>query len=310
MFSTLLRGIPLACSVTVLALATTSGAARACSICSSDDPLVAAGDSSPNVGRLRLALSFSRVTASARSDDDPSATERISRITLTPTLVYSPSARLNTVLSVPLIDNRYSARGPNEQLSATLDGLGDVEFGVRYFAWVDLDIEARRRQDLAVSAGTSLPTGRNDASQRNGERWDEHAQIGRGAFGPYVGVLYAFHEDPWNFTFDGAFRVFSENHYRYRYGIATLGNVALQVRLADRLALYTGLGGRYAARDREAGEAQENTGGFVLQAMPGTLLRLADHCWLQARIEIPFVTRLFGEQTLGPTYWAALQWAE
>lgn len=54
---------------------------------------------------------------------------------------------------------------------------------------------------------------------------------------------------------------------------------------------------------------QENTGGLVLQAVPGALLQIADGLWLQARVEIPFFTRLFGVQTLGPTYFAVLQWA-
>jgi hypothetical protein len=309
-FPSLPRHTAFACSLTVVVLAPVSGTAHACSVCGSDDPLVAAGDSSPNVGVVRLALSFSLVSASARSDDDPSATERISRTTLSPTLVYSPIARLNVLLSVPLLYNRYSARGPNEQVSATLAGLGDVELGVRYFAWVGLNFEARRRQNLAVSAGTSLPTGGNDVSRENGERLDEHAQIGRGEFGPYVGALYAFHEDPWNFTIDGVVREFSTNHYRYRYGAAALWNVALQIRVAEPLALYAGIAGRYAARDRQAGEVQENTGGFVVQAVPGALLQLAGNLWLQARIEVPFATHLFGTQTLGPTYLAALQWAE
>jgi hypothetical protein len=282
--------------------------ARACSVCGCDDPLVAVGDSSPNVGALRLALAFSAVTASARSDDDPQVTERLTRMTLSPTVVYSPLSGFNAVLSVPLLRNRYSASGRDEQISATLWGLGDAELSVRYFIWRDVDFAARRRQNVAISVGTSMPTGRTDATQ-NGARLDEHAQLGRGAFGPFVAALYAFHQDPWNLSLDATGRTFTTNHYDYRYGSAALWNVALQFRVLEPFVLHAGLNGRYAVRDRQAGEVQENTGGFVLQAVPGALFQIADGLWLQARVEIPFFKQLFGVQTLGPTYFAVVQWA-
>ncbi len=280
---------------------------RACSVCGCDDPLVAVGDSSPNAGAVRLALSLSVVTASARSDDDPTVTETLTRTALIPTFVYSPLSRLNLVLSVPFLRNRYRAASSDQQIAATLWGVGDAELSARYFLWNDLDLAARRRQRLAVSVGSSLPTGRNDTTQA-GERLDEHAQLGRGELGPYVAVLYAFHQDPWNFSVDTTARTFTTNHYDYRYGSAVLWNAAMQFRIVERVVLDAGINGRYAERDRQSGEPQENTGGFVLQAVPGASLQLADELWLKARVELPFVKQLFGVQTLGPTYLALVQW--
>jgi hypothetical protein len=294
-------------SLAALWLAFLSKPVRACSVCGCDDPLVAVGDSSPNAGAVRLALSLSVVTASARSDDDPTVTETLTRTALIPTFVYSPLSRLNLVLSVPFLRNRYRAAGTDQQIAATLWGVGDAELSARYFLWSDLDLAARRRQRLAVSVGTSLPTGRNDTTQA-GERLDEHAQLGRGELGPYVAVLYAFHQDPWNFTVDTTARTFTTNHYDYRYGSAALWNVAMQFRVVERVALDAGINGRYAERDRQSGEAQDNTGGFVLQAVPGASLQLADELWLKARVEVPFVKHLFGVQTLEPTYLALVQW--
>jgi hypothetical protein len=293
---------------TVLGLVARSHSARACSVCGCDDPLVAVGDSSPKVGALRLALSFSLVTATARSDDDPQVTEQLSRMTLSPTVVYSPVDRVNLVLSVPVLRNHYNASGPDTHISATLFGPGDAELSARYFLWRAVDFASRSRQNFAISAGTSTPTGRNSATQ-NGDRLDEHAQLGRGAFGPFAAAMYAFHRDPWNFTVDATARTFSNNHYDYHYGSAALWNAALQFRVLEPFALHAGINGRYALRDREEGEVQENTGGFVLQAVPGALLQIADSLWLQARVEIPFVKHLFGVQTLGPTYFAVVQWS-
>jgi hypothetical protein len=282
--------------------------AQACSVCGSDDPLVAVGDSSPNAGKLRLALSLSLVNASARSDDDPRVTEEVTRGTLTPTVVFSPLSRLNVALSVPVLRNRYQATGPEGQLAVTLTGVGDAELGLRYFAWHDVNFAARRRQEVAVSVGSSLPTGANDAAI-DGERLDEHAQIGRGEFGPHIGALYALHRDPWHFTADASLRAYTTNHYGYRYGSAALWNATAEASLTERFALELGVTGRDAARDRQSAELQADTGGFVLQAVPGISLGLPAALWFRVRVELPFVTRLFGEQNLGPTFTASVQWA-
>jgi len=282
--------------------------ALACSVCGSDDPLVAVGDSAPNAGAWRLALAFSIVSATARSDDDPLVTEDIRRVTLTPTLVYSPLSRLNLALSFPLLRNRYRATGGDDDVAVTLTGLGDAELGLRYFVWESIDFAAQRRQELALSTGSSLPTGKN-SSAVDGERLDEHAQLGRGAFGPHVGVLYALHRDPWHLSADATLRVHTENHYGYRYGEAALWNVSAQWAATERLAFELGLSGRYAVHDRQSGEVQQNTGGLVLQAVPGASFGITSSLWLKARVELPFLRNLFGEQTLGPTYLVALQWA-
>jgi len=291
-----------------LILVVKSELARACSVCGSDDPLVAVGDSSPNAGKLRLALSLSLVNARARSDDDPRVTEEVTRGTLTPTVVFSPLLRLNVALSVPVLRNRYRATGPEGRLAVTLTGLGDTELGLRYFAWHDVNFVARRRQELAVSLGSSLPTGANDAAL-DGERLDEHAQVGRGEFGPHIGVLYAFHRDPWHFTADASVRAYTTNHYGYRYGSAALWNVVAEASLTERVALELGVTGRDAAHDRQSAGLQADTGGFVLQAVPGISLGLPGAFWFRARVEVPFVTRLFGVQNLGPTFAASVQWA-
>lgn len=282
--------------------------ALGCSVCGSDDPLVAVGDSAPNAGAFRLALAFSWVSATARSDDDPRVTEDISRATLTPTLVYSPLSRLNVAFALPLLRNRYRATGGDDDVAVTLTGLGDAELGLRYFIWQRIDFSARERQELALSTGSSLPTGKNGSAVA-GERLDEHAQLGRGAFGPHVGVLYALHRDPWHLSTDATFRAYTRNQSGYRYAEAMLWNAAVQWAASERFACELGLSGRYAARDRQDDEIQRNTGGIVVQAVPGVAFGITSALWLKARIELPFVRDLFGEQTLGPTYLASLQWA-
>lgn len=282
--------------------------AQACSVCGSDDPLMAVGDSAPTAGALRVSLAFSWLSATARSDDDPLVSEAISRATLAPTVVYSPLSRLNLAFSLPFLRNRYRATGGSDEIALTLTGLSDAELGLRYFAWQHVDFAARRRQEFAISAGSALPSGKN-SSAVDGERLDEHAQLGRGAFGPHLGVLYALHQDPFHFSADATLRAYTENHYGYRYGEAALWNAVGQWAVAERFAFGLGLSGRYAVRDRQSGETQANTGGFVVQAVPGLAFGITSKLWLKARAELPFVRQLFGEQTLGATYRASLEWA-
>ena len=283
--------------------------ARACSVCGCGDPLVLAGDSMPVANTLRFALEYEYLTAKARSDDRPDRTETLTQMTLRPVVVYSPFSRVNLVLQVPLVrkDWALSATPTAEAETAVPMGLGDVDLGLRVFLWEATSIQAQRRQNVALTAGTSFPTGKDDVTGADGERIDQHAQLGTGAWGPYVGALYAFHQDPWNFFLSVTGRFRTTNSYQYRFGDAVLWSTQLRFRVIESLALQAGIDGRYAGRDRSEGVLQENTGGLVVSAVPGLAWNVAGPIWLLAQVQIPFATHLFGEQTVGVTASASLQ---
>jgi len=284
--------------------------AHACSVCGCGDPLVLAGDSMPVAGTLRFALEYEYLTATARSDDQPDRTESLTQMTLRPVVVYSPLERLNLVLQIPLVRKDWllsaTTEAPTE--SATPTGLGDIDLGVRVFVWDATSIRAQRRQNLALTAGTSFPTGSDDRTAPDGEPLDQHAQLGTGAWGPYVGALYAFHQDPWNFFVSVTGRFRTENARHYKYGDALLWTAQLKFRVVEPFALQLGLDGRYAARDKSEGVLQENTGGMVLSAVPGLAWNFAGPLWLLAQVQIPFATHLYGQQTVGVTAAASIQY--
>lgn len=62
-------------------------------------------------GRLRAGLDFEYLTMRARSDEDPTLTERLTQATFRPLVIYSPSERLNLVLQVPLVAKRWTLSG-------------------------------------------------------------------------------------------------------------------------------------------------------------------------------------------------------
>src|SRR5215470_12707945 len=298
-----------AAAVLAASLTLAPAVARACSVCGCGDPLVLAGDSMPVANTLRFALEYEYLSATARSDDDPGRTETLNQMTLRPVVVYSPFSRVNLVLQVPLVrkDWALSATPTAPTETAVPIGLGDIDLGVRVFLWDSTSIQSQRRQNLALTAGTSFPTGKDDVTAANGERIDQHAQLGTGAWGPYVGALYAFHQDPWNFSLSVTGRFRTTNSFQYKFGDAVLWSAQMRFRVVEPFAVQLGIDGRYAGRDRSEGVLQENTGGLLVSAVPGIAWNIAGPMWLLAQVQVPFATSLFGQQTVGVTATASLQ---
>jgi len=282
--------------------------AGACSICGCGDPLLSASDAVPVVGQLRLDLTAEYLTASARSDDDAAVTERLAQTTLKLVAGYSPVARLNLVVSIPAVLKQWNASGgSSNSQSASPYGLGDIEAGARLFLLDSIDVHQLSRQSVALTVGTSFPTGPDDATV-DGARLDQHAQLGTGSFGPYVGLQYRFARDPFNVFASLTGRMHSTNDYQYRFGNALMFSVQFQYHPIDRLAIHLGVDGRWAARDTSLGAPQENTGGFALAASPGLQFNVVADLWLTAQVQLPFYTHLYGEQSLGPIVSGGLQY--
>src|SRR5262245_44970645 len=188
--------------------------ALACSVCGCGDPLVDASDSVPHASRFRLALDVEYLTASARMDEDPAGTESVTQETLRPVFVYSPTEALNFVLQVPFTRKDWSTSGLMDNSQAVNTGLGDLDLGARWFFWRSTDMGAQSRQALGVSAGITAPTGADDA-KAGADRLDDHAQLGTGSWGPYVGAVYAYHRDPWNAFASITLRGHTTNSFDY-----------------------------------------------------------------------------------------------
>jgi hypothetical protein len=281
--------------------------ARACSVCAAGDPLVAAGDAAPGGRELRAAIETEWLTASAAMEGMAGMKETVDQATVRALAVLSPLPRLTAVLSVPLVRKQVSAAGAGiDHGSHVVTGLGDVELGARWFLWERTDFSAMRHHSLALSAGSSFPTGKDDASV-DGVRLDPHAQIGTGGFGPNAGVLYRLEQSRWHAFASLAGRWRTENRDGYRYGPSLHGSLAVQRQLGERVAIGLAVDGRDAAADEEDGVAVAHTGGLVLAAAPEVHVALHGSLWLSVRAQVPFATRLRGVQEVGPTISAGLQ---
>ena len=281
--------------------------ALACSLCSAGDPLIAASDAPSRAGELRFSLEGSWQEAEAASEADPTTRERLTQREVRLLAVYGPTERVNVVAALPWLWKELgpAGGGPGERMDR--DGLGDAELGARWFAWRRTDWGWARRQGVAFSAGTSLPTGTADASEA-GVRLEDHAQLGTGGWGPYAGVLYRLEQLHWDAFASVTGRWRTENRWGFRFGPSVTWTLQGQWQPLDRLAVGLGLDGRQAAPDEEDGVVVEHTGGFLLAAAPAIYLGATDDLWISVRAQLPVATSLRGDQRVGPVVVAGIQW--
>jgi hypothetical protein len=254
-----------------------------------------------------MALDGEWLSAEAASDATPGAREKVTQRSLRLLGVYGPTERLNLVAQVPLVrkEVRYVGGGISSRVVGS--GLGDAELGMRWFAWRRTDWGAARRQAVALSMGSSLPTGEADARE-GGVRLDDHQQLGSGAWGPYAGLLYRLEQLTWDAYASATVRWRSENRWGYRYGASIAWTAQAQWQPHDRIALGLGLDGREAVQDELNGRGVPNTGGLVLAAAPGLYFGATEDLWISVRAQFPIATKLVGDQRVGPVVVAGAQW--
>jgi hypothetical protein len=280
------------------------GRALACSVCGCGDPLLSANDPASVSGTLRLQISGQYLSVSSANDVDHTQTDRLDQYGMALEAVYRPLASLSFIGTVPVWHKALSTSGTS---ASNLTGIGDVELGARYVVAEMINFAEQRRQAFAVSAGTSFPTGNNDAMLA-GERVDEHGQLGTGSFGPYFGLHYQLDQSSWRVIASVSGRVRTTNGYDYRYGSAALWSVHAQQMITPALALELGVDGRYAAPDRQGGGVVDSTGGTALALAPGVYWNVTGGFWLMLRGQVTLFSWLLGRQSLGPTAVAGVQY--
>ena len=292
---------------TPVAMLVISFPVQACSVCGCGDPLVAVGEVAGPQGQLGLELDGQWLTQTA-GGDTPGTKDVLTQWSILLTASYSPIAKLNVVVTLPyvfkLLQNE-DATG-TKTTTSNLNGIGDLQFGLRWFFWEKISFADRTRQTLSLNAGTTAPTGSNNATVE-GVRVDEHGQLGTGGWGPYLGLFYRLQGDVWS-GYAGVWGLYrTTNSYGYRFGSALLWTAAGQYQPVDWFAATLAFDGRYAGADVSDGVSVDSTGGFLLAAAPMVQFRVFKGGWLLARAQLPIATALNGIQTIGPVVTAGLR---
>jgi hypothetical protein len=303
----------------VLLLLAPNATAFACSICGCGDPLLAANDPAAIGGVLRLQADLEFLRIDAGTDGRPGYTDKLTQRSYRLNAVYRPIDDLAINATVPLLDKSIrTVGGGTDVLSSHLVGLGDVEVAARYAFLRSINLGIGRVQELAVSAGSTLPTGKSDAKADDGSLIDPHGQLGAGGFGPFVGLHYRFEQADWLGFASVSGRLRTEASYfdstKYKFGDALLWSVHGQYRPVPTVAVDLGVDGRTAKADRATASdgtidnAVENTGGTILSAAPGVYLNAIGAMWVFARGQIPFLKSLRGEQNVRPSATVGIQY--
>jgi hypothetical protein len=307
---------------TAAALALASAPARACSVCGCGDPLLAASDPAAITGQLRLQVDTEYLRVDAGTDGRPGFTDKLTQWSYRFNVAYRPLDALSLTATVPLVNKKIrTVGGGAEVTNSDLTGLGDVEVAGRYSLWRSVDLTAGRVHELAVTAGTAIPTGSHNAKDADGGLIDPHGQLGTGGWGPFAGLNYRF-EQVGSFGEIDAFanvsgRLRTEATYfdstKYKFGDALLWSVHGQYRPIRRLALDLGVDGRYAKKDRftdadgNVDDAFANTGGTLMSVAPGVYYNAVGQLWIFLRGQVPFYKNLFGEQNIPPSFTTGIQ---
>jgi hypothetical protein len=296
-------------AATATSLLLAAAPALACSVCGCGDPLVGVGQVAGPAGQLGLELDGQYLYQKAGADT-PGSLDLLNQWSLLLTASYTPVKNLNLVVTLPWVWKDLKNQDPDGTITPTsnLSGVGDMNLGLRWFFWEDVDLGNRTRQTLSVSASTFIPTGSNSAVDADGVRVDEHGQIGTGAWGPNAGLFYRFQGDAWS-AYAGAWGLYrTTNKYGYRFGAAALWTAVGQYKPLDWLAVALGVDGRVAGYDQQDGVDVDNTGGFLLAAVPAVYARIFPGAWVIAKAQLPFATALNGDQTIGPVVTVGLRY--
>jgi hypothetical protein len=306
----------LALAATMLVLG--SQRARACSICGCGDPLLSVSDPAAITGQLRLQLDTEYLRVDAGTDGQPGFTDELTQRSYRFNAVYRPLELLSITATIPLVDKTiHTVGGGSDVVTSDQTGLGDVEVAARYALWRSVDLGVGRVHEVAVTAGTAIPTGSSNARDAAGALIDPHGQLGTGGWGPFLGLTYRFEQGNWLAFGSVSGRLRTEATYfdgsKYKFGDALLWSIHGQYHPAGWVALDLGVDGRYARADRmtEAGgmlhDPVDNTGGTVLAASPGIYLNASGGLWIFARGQVPFYKKLLGEQDVLPSFTAGVQ---
>ena len=232
--------------------------------------------------------------------------------------VYRPLDALAFTVTLPVVSKTIHTVGCGTSvLDSDLTGLGDIDVAARYTAWRSVSLGVGRVHEVALTVGTSMPSGNYNAKAADGSLIDPHGQLGTGGWGPFLGLHYHFEQGNWYAFASASYRWRTEATYfdgsKYKFGNAALWSVHGRYWLGQRVALALGVDGRYAHADNAVdadgtvvGQVV-NTGGTLLSLAPGVYLRTVRQLWFFARGQVPVYKGLFGEQDVKPSVTVGFQ---
>jgi hypothetical protein len=283
-----------------------------CSICRCGDPTFnALGRTGISISGVKLALDWDQVEKSqgpVAEGEFETLTER--RTTLL--LSYGFSDAVSVYARIPYSERDLTEHEDGEVEEIHTSGLADPEVYGQARLWASpLEADVGVRASLFAVFGVKTDWGENDVS-RDGERLDEHPQLGTGSTDWFGGLSGSYQLSPRSALFASLqYRATGENDHGYEYGNVGLVNLAYERKLSSRWDGVLEANWRDAGRDvvDASGVHDEDTGGAITYVTPRVLYDAGRGWVVRAAAQIPLSqSGLNGEQeedtvwNLGVTY--------
>jgi hypothetical protein len=268
--------------------------AAACSSCGCGDAtLTATGVERPYRNRVRLVVDEHY---GSFAQGDGLAGEHVDFLRSSLALSWSPHKRVTLAATLPWITSWVQ---PSAGRRTLVNGLGDLELAARTVVFSERSFAPHHV--LWAMGGLKLPTGYRvyDAA---GYPVSDDDQPGSGSWDPFTGLTYGwFSERALSVFSSTSGRLTTRGWHGYTRGASVNSSTALQVQPLNWGALQGGVDWVWQAADKLGNGARvPNTGGFVGYVMIGALANPWRDLLLRAVVDVPVVTALNGQQSLGP----------
>ncbi|RMH36372.1 MAG: transporter [Deltaproteobacteria bacterium] len=246
----------------------------------------------PFAGRLRLSgeLRHRTDTIGVSGVDELRLSER--RLDLA--VAYLPRWWLSLSATVPLVHVDVThVNGARERAL----GLGDADLRARTYVWRDRAFSPRHL--VGLDARVKLPTGPELDTPVGTDLFRIESQPGTGSVDAAVGASYGYFRDPWS-AYASALAVLPGTGYRdVRAGRSLRATVAAQFQPSPRFGYRLGVDARWDAVTTEAGEVEDDTGGFIAFVTPQVIYSPITDVVVHAYVRIPAVNALYGRHDEG-----------
>lgn len=242
----------------ISAFAVAAASANACSVCIAHalgSAIHSIGAQTLHKGGTVVGISFTTFNKS-QDGEEPDTTESHRQSEYDIRFLHGLNEQWMLRADVPYIFKRLSM---TDEEPTDTKGLGDITLGATY----QVKPRVGDKVLFAATFDLKLPTGANNLKDGDGERLEEHSQIGTGSTDFSIGVLATSELKSGNLVFGGLRARFNgENGEGYRYGNVLFYNLGYSHKLSEKGSIVFELNGRIASKDKpEGGGSDENSGG-------------------------------------------------
>jgi len=289
--------------VSTLAFVLISSPVLACSVCGCDPSGGNLSLDRPAESEVRLSIE-DRYLAKESGAGDEHEGEKEDRINLR--VQYAPPIpRLSFQLDLPIYawKAHFGADGVQDD---TAQGISDIALTARYeFLHI-----GGWRHVFALLGTLKAPTGSNThLAAIDGGVYDEHKQLGTGAWDQFAGLSYTFGDFPTVAYASVNARINGTNSRGNHYGNALFGLAGVRRTFLESKKLYFAIDGQARNAGKDAtpdGIYDDNSGGLVGYGVGTIGFAFTDNLLARFVLQVPMVKNLNGVQDEHPVYFLAL----